>query len=67
MTPPDSIACFEAFTLPSVNVDVTPVASELVILVVPALPISTGVVTFGDSEVFGVCGFVTNDHSNINK
>lgn len=68
MTPPDSIACSEAFTLPSVTVGVTPfmVASELVILIVPALLISTGVVTFGDSDVFGVRGFVTNDHQNIN-
>jgi len=42
------------------------VASELVILIVPALLISTGFVTFGDSEVFGVRGFVTNGHQNIN-
>ena len=63
VTPPGTIACFEAFSLPPITVGVTPfiVASELVILV-PALPISTGVVTFGDSEVFGVRGFVTNNH-----
>ena len=63
VTPPGTIACFEVFSLPPITVGVTPfiVASELVILV-PALPISTGVVTFGDSEVFGVRGFVTNNH-----
>ena len=68
VTPPGTMACFEVFTLPSLAVGVTPfmVASELVILIVPALLISTGVVIFGDSEVFGVRGFVTNDHQNIN-
>ena len=64
VTPPGTIACFEAFSLPPMTVGVTSlvVASELVILLTPTLTISTGVVTFGDSEVFGVRGFVTNNH-----
>ena len=68
VTLPGTMACFEVFTFPLITVGVTPfmVASELVILIVPALLISTGVVIFGDSEVFGVRGFVTNDHQNIN-
>ena len=68
VTPPDTKPSFEASILLAITVGVASfmVKFGTVIFVAPALPISTGVVTFGDSELFGVCGFVTNDHQNIN-
>ena len=67
MTPPDTITSFEVFGLLSITSGVTlvMVTFEVVILIDPALPFSTSFVTFGDSEVLGVWGFVTNDHQNI--
>ena len=64
VTPPDTIPSFEASVLLAITVGVTSfmVTFWSVIFVAPALPISKGVVTFGDSEVICVCGFVTNDH-----
>ena len=56
VTPPDTIASFEAFVLLPTNVGVTSFMVTLVsdVLIAPALPFSTVFVTFEDSEVFGV-------------